>query len=76
MVEVTGSLLASNNFYREFSDDPAVTSAAGALPQTDGSGLVRDLREAMSSPGAAAQELQGTVSQFAAATMRDAQIRW
>ncbi|WCM95597.1 hypothetical protein M5C96_13980 [Acidovorax sp. GBBC 1281] len=58
VAEVTGSLLlASNNFYREFSDDPAVTAAAGALPQMGGSGWVRDLREAMSLPGEAAQSI-------------------
>ncbi|GKS87417.1 hypothetical protein AVMA1855_24715 [Acidovorax sp. SUPP1855] len=56
VAEVTGSLLlASNNFYREFSDDPAVTATAGALPQMGGSGWVRDLREAMSLAGGAAQ---------------------
>ncbi|GKT19599.1 hypothetical protein AVHY2522_23080 [Acidovorax sp. SUPP2522] len=58
VAEVTGSLLlASNNFYREFTDDPAVTAAAGALPQMGGSGLVRDLREAMRLPGEAAQPI-------------------
>ncbi|MCS4511046.1 hypothetical protein [Xylophilus ampelinus] len=45
---MSGSLLlASNNFYRAFSDDPAVTAAAAALPQMKGSGWVRDLREAI-----------------------------
>ncbi|MEJ8849680.1 hypothetical protein [Variovorax rhizosphaerae] len=37
-------LLANNNFYREFTDDPAVSTEAAALPQMTGSGAVRDLR--------------------------------
>ncbi len=49
VAEVTGSLLlASNGFYRKFTDNPVVTPEAGALPQMGGSGWVRDLREAMS----------------------------
>ncbi|TNV44374.1 RTX toxin, partial [Corallococcus exiguus] len=43
VAEVSGSLLlASNNFYREFSDNPAPTAAVTALPQMGGSGWVRD----------------------------------
>ena len=38
----------TNNFYRAFSDNPVVTAAAALLPQTQGAGMVRDLREAMS----------------------------
>ena len=49
VAEVAGSLLlASNNFYRDFTDEVALTPAAQSLPQMQGSGLVRDLREAMS----------------------------
>ena len=49
VAEVSGSLLlAGNNFYREFTDNPALTTAATALPQMRGSGVERDLREAMS----------------------------
>ena len=40
-------LLANNNFCREFTDDPAITGPAQALPQMRGSGWVRDLRAAM-----------------------------
>ncbi|MHB1198507.1 MAG: hypothetical protein ACYCZ6_02905 [Polaromonas sp.] len=41
-------VLANNSFYRQFTDDPVVTAEAAALPQMQGSGLVRDLRQAMS----------------------------
>jgi hypothetical protein len=38
---LAGSLLLSNNnFYRQFTDDPVATTAALALPQMRGSGLV------------------------------------
>jgi hypothetical protein len=37
----------NNAFYRKFSDDPTPTAAALALPNMQGSGLVRDLRAAM-----------------------------
>ena len=47
VAEVTGSLLlASNGFYREFTDDLQITPQAQSLPQMQGSGLVRDLRHA------------------------------
>jgi len=40
---LAGSIvLANNNFYRQFTDDPAITATAQALPQMQGSGLVRD----------------------------------
>ena len=48
VAELSGSLLlAANNFYRTFTDDPAATTAAQALPEMRGSGTVRDLREEM-----------------------------
>ncbi len=57
--ELAGSLLlANNNFYRQFTDDPAITAGAQALPQMQGSGLVRDLRPAMSLGTAQALDLQ------------------
>ncbi|MCS4511048.1 calcium-binding protein [Xylophilus ampelinus] len=75
VAEVSGSLLlASNNFYRKFSDDPAVTAAAAALPQVGGSGWVRDLQQAMSLPGDKAAVLREKVALYAAATTRDAQM--
>ncbi len=67
--ELSGSLLlASNNFYREFADDPELTDAAQALPQLGGSGWVRDLREAMSLGTPEAGVLQDAVAVFSAAT--------
>ena len=43
VAEVAGSLLlASNGFYREFSDDPQITQQAQSLPQMRGSRLVRN----------------------------------
>ena len=75
VAEVSGSLLlASNNFYREFIDNPVLTTAAAALPQMRGSGWVRDLREAISLGTPAAQGLQTQVTQFAAGTTRAAQM--
>ena len=72
---LSGSLLlASNNFYREFTDDPEITEEAAALPQMGGSGPVRDLREAMSLETDEAEELQDSVQAFAAATTRQAQL--
>jgi Ca2+-binding RTX toxin-like protein len=72
--ELSGSLLlASNGFFREFTDDPSVTASAADLPQMRASGWVRDLREAMSLGSADAQALEVLVGQFAVATSRDAQ---
>ncbi len=46
---ITANLdLADNPFVREFTDSIALTEAAQALPDMRGSGMVRDLREAMS----------------------------
>jgi hypothetical protein len=60
VAEVTGSLLlANNNFYRQFTDDPTLTAEALNLPQMTGSGVVRDLRPAMSLGTAQALDLQG-----------------
>ena len=67
VAEVAGSLLlASNNFYRDFTDEVALTPAAQSLPQMQGSGLVRDLREAMSLGTAQAGALRAAVAVFGA----------
>jgi Ca2+-binding RTX toxin-like protein len=73
--ELSGSLLlASNNFFRTFTDNPPLTEASQALPQKQASGAVRDLREAMSLGTPEAQALQDLVAQFAAGTTRAAQM--
>lgn len=41
-------LLANNNFFRDFTDDPELVAQALDLPEMRGSGMVRDLRAAMS----------------------------
>lgn len=75
VAEVSGSLLlTSNNFYREFPDNPVITAAAAALPQMKGSGAVRDLQQAMSLGTAQSSDLQFKLSRYAAATTRDAQL--
>lgn len=69
VAELSGSLLlASNGFYREFTDDPVIAVGAAALPQMGGSGWVRDLREAMSLGTDKAEALEDAVDAFAAAT--------
>ncbi|MET0310721.1 MAG: calcium-binding protein, partial [Burkholderiaceae bacterium] len=55
-------------FWREFDDAIPVSAEAGALPDMGGSGLVRDLREAMSLGTPRAQVLTATVSAFKNAT--------
>ena len=73
--QLAGSLLLSNdNFYRQFTDDPALTTQALNLPQMQGSGLVRDLRPALSLGTAQAQALQTQLTQFAADTTRTLQL--
>jgi hypothetical protein len=62
--------LASNPFYRQFTDRIALDSGAKGLPDMQGSGAVRDLREAsMLNP-----ELKGALAQYAAAQTRQEQL--
>ena len=65
--------LASNPFYRSFPVQP-LTATALNLPEMAGSGVVRDLREAMSLGNAAAAALVSAVQVFAQGTTRDAQL--
>ncbi len=65
--------LANNPFYREFTDSIALTTAALALPEMQGSGAVRDLREAMSLGDSASAALVSAVQAFAQGSSRDAQ---
>ena len=63
MGEVTGALadlnLAHNAFYRQFPDRIPLTDEAKRLANLQGSGMVRDLREAASLDGQLAADIQG-----------------
>ncbi|MFY9511407.1 MAG: hypothetical protein WAQ05_10600, partial [Rubrivivax sp.] len=66
--------LASNPFYREFTDVIPLTDAAIALPEMGGSGLLRDLREAMSLGTAYADKLAQATQAFSQAGTRAEQL--
>jgi len=73
--QLAGNLvLTNNNFYREFTDDPAPTAAALALPNMRGSGMVRDLWAAMSLGTPQAVDLQNKLAIFAAGTTQAQQL--
>ena len=66
---LAGSLVLNDNFfYRQFGSNPALTATAQGSAQMQGSGWVRDLREAMSLGMPASATLQAKVNAFAAAT--------
>jgi len=73
--------LEANGFFSEIppevvdeSGNPVtITEAAQALPQMNGSGMVRSLQAAMSLSCTQADELEAALTAFAAATTRDAQ---
>jgi hypothetical protein len=65
----TDAWFAENPFYREFATAIDSTSSAGVMPDMQGSGAVRDLREA----AALSPALNDLLTQFAAASTRDAQ---
>ncbi|WP_187287228.1 beta strand repeat-containing protein [Methylotenera mobilis] len=71
--EVTGNMgdinLADSTFHREFADK-LDTSTVAHLPDMIGSGAVRDLREAATQ----STTLQNLLTQYSAATTRDAQM--
>lgn len=62
--------LASNPFYREFTDSIALDDAAKALPDMKGSGAVRDLREASMLNA----ELKTLLATYAQAQTREEQM--
>ncbi|MFE1813308.1 calcium-binding protein, partial [Metapseudomonas otitidis] len=62
--------LASNPFYREFTDSIALDDAAKALPDMKGSGAVRDLREA----SMLNTELKTLLATYAQAQTREEQM--
>ncbi|MDP3744638.1 MAG: calcium-binding protein, partial [Methylotenera sp.] len=71
--EVTGNLgdinLADDTFHRQFADT-LDTTAVASLPDMQGSGAVRDLREASTQ----STTLQNLLTQYSAATTREAQM--
>ncbi|MBK7003297.1 MAG: hypothetical protein IPH35_26275 [Rhodoferax sp.] len=72
---LAGSLLLSNNnFYRVFTDDPVISTAAQSLPAMQASGAVRDLRPAMSLGTGQAASLQLKLTAYVAAGTRDEQL--
>lgn len=62
--EVRSVNFGTNAFYREFEDTMVETAAAQALPELRGSGLVRDLRQAMSLGTPQAEALAAGVAAF------------
>lgn len=62
--EVRNVNLATTAYVREFTDNVAISEEAAALPEMGGSGVVRDLREAMSLGNDEAAALQERVSAF------------
>ena len=60
--------LASDTFHRSFTDIIPVTALTAALPDMQGSGRVRDLRQAASLTTVEGTTLAGALGQFAAAT--------
>ena len=72
--QITGAMadidLADNPFYRQFSDTIPLTDQAQALPDMQGSGRVRDLREAVSLSPA----LGSALTDYAAADTRAGQL--
>ncbi|WP_344804195.1 hypothetical protein, partial [Allohahella marinimesophila] len=62
--------LDSNGFYREFTDVVEVPAEIAALPDMQGSGMARDLREAASQ----STRLAGILEEYAVATTRDEQL--
>ena len=65
--------LASDTFHRSFVDTIPTTAQTAVLPDMQGSGVVRNLKEAASLTTAAGATLAGALTQFAAATTRNAQ---
>ena len=66
--------LGVNPFYREFTSTIDLSRQALDLPDMQGSGWVRDLREAMSLASPQGQALTACVQAFAAAASRRAQL--
>jgi len=76
--EVTAQLgdinLAHNPFYSQFTDPIPLSEQARSLPDMQGAGLVRSLREAASLPTAAGSALATQLAAYAAETTRSGQL--
>ena len=66
--------LVNNPFYRTFTTSVPLTAAALSLPDMQGSGVVRDLREAISLGNTQSAALVSAIQAFAAGVNRDAQL--
>ncbi len=66
--------LALDTFHRTFADSIPLTSAAQALPDMQGSGKVRDLREAASLQTAAGATLSAALGNYDSAATREGQL--
>ena len=66
--------LASSPFYSEFTDSIPLTEQAQTLPELQGAGMVRSLRQAGSLPTDQGRELATQLVAFAAETTRSGQM--
>ena len=66
--------LASSPFYSEFTDSIPLTEQAQTLPELQGAGMVRSLRQAASLPTDQGRELATQLVAFAAETTRSGQM--
>lgn len=66
--------LTVDTYTRTFADSIPLTAQAQTLPDMQGSGMVRDLREAASIQTAAGRTLAAKLSQFAQATNRQTEL--
>jgi Ca2+-binding RTX toxin-like protein len=66
--------LAADTFHRAFAEAIAITPAAAVLPNMHGSGIVRDLREAVSLSTGHSQALTSLLDQYAQAGTRAEQL--
>ena len=66
--------LASSPFYSEFTDHVPLTEQAQTLPELQGAGMVRSLRQAASLPTDQGRELAAQLVAFAAETTRSGQM--
>ncbi|MCF7821714.1 MAG: VCBS domain-containing protein [Mariprofundaceae bacterium] len=66
--------LAVDTFHRTFADTIPLTPEAALLPDMQGSGMVRDLREATSMTTAEGAALQASLSGYAQANTREVQL--